>query len=108
VLVLREPLRLIATHRSNRVAQIVRETEVLPGAGVIRGVLDNQLPQFVRALPANQIFNSSSHGISNGRKHARAEVPESQPNSVVCAVSIGLPIISCNAHRPPAQHLSHP
>jgi len=84
VLVLREPLRLIATHRSNRVAQIVRETEVLPGAGVIRGVLDNQLPQFVRALPANQIFNSSSHGISNGRKHARAEVPESPEFSGVC------------------------
>jgi len=105
VLVLREPLRLIATHRSNRVAQIVRETEVLPGAGVIRGVLDNQLPQFVRALPANQIFNSSSHAISNGRKHARAEVPESRLDSAACAVSIFLPIISCNAPHPREQHL---
>jgi hypothetical protein len=47
--------RLIAACRRYRVPQVAGEPEVLRRSAVLR-VLDDQLPQLVGQLPANQLF----------------------------------------------------
>src|SRR5262245_64512412 len=63
--VLGEPFRLVAANRRDRVAQVIPETVIVPGGRAVCSVLDDQLPQFVSALPANQVFNSAGHSLSN-------------------------------------------
>jgi len=68
-------------------------------------VRDYQLPEFVGALPANQIFNSASHASRNGRKHAGEEPAESPSTSELCLDSIRSLLGFCAARRPPKQHI---
>src|SRR5690348_943839 len=78
VKVLRKSLRLVAACGRDRVTDVAREPILLRRRRALGSVLDDQLPQLIRELPANQIFVPSCHARPMAESVPAALITKSQ------------------------------
>ena len=83
------------------------ESEILRRVGPVRRVFDDQLTQAVRELPANQVFDASSHVPRYRRTHAYYEELKTLGFLVECSEMLANVRVRCHVPQRPARHFQH-